>query len=590
MGFKYFIFWEAGRLTERKNILFVLSFLILALVLLQVSIEDHKKARDKVSQFQEFEREKVKQFTTMTQYGVYGFRLINFPASLEIFSFNSGIFRDFSTFIDSGERLKLYKSFPAVLKKGYADYSSFWLVFGSLLFGMYGYVTFRGDQMRAFLKSIASKKAFHYIVLVRLLVILLFTLTLFLLSYLLAYINGVLLPLVSLLFLWGLFFGFSILFFFIGLFLGFKKRIVVLMATWFILVFLLPEIGNLFYSANYNVNLYGLEKEKLKIFTDFERMVLDKVGRVKENNWNQPTVHQLYDLYMDKYFPRIIDIDKILIDSIRVYGNVKARSSLFIPSLFFKVAIEELSGNGSLSLIDFYEYSLKTKQGFFKHYAGEKFFGKNKPKVFFKGNENIFFSGSRFPVGFFPGVVLNLLYCLFLFWLSYSAFTRNGSSLERKEELWSFDLQTGKVNYFLTSLKEVKTAVRLFFEGGETPFTFTLDGGVIGNRNFIYLPSLTSLPNAQTLSGFLFGGKYPGTLKREDILFDYAVSVKKIIILDNFFKDLSPAKINQFILRIKTDKLKVLIISGDYYLAQQIASPPLLYAANDHSVDVLKGL
>jgi hypothetical protein len=605
-AFKQIFDIEFKRVFSKAKTVIMISFFIICLTFIQIGINQYKRILENKEKFQEFEKIRVSQYTTITQYGAYGFRMIFIPSKNSIFFSNSGIFSHVNAFIDSGIRLKIYNSL-----KGYnlfknnklgSDFSGVILLIGSLLLIFYGFGTL---SKRSYLKLLVSLyrcgKAYFLIVASRLIIISLAILIIFVASYFLMMLNNIKLEIYSnIMYFFIIILMISWLFFLIGVAIGTTKRkgigILAILITWFLLIYFIPTVINTYIGskAENMTSVYEAEIEKLKILMQFERKVIDKVGRLKENEWNKNGVHELYKSYLENEFKQILEKEERMITEMKNNISQYQLLSIFFPPTFYLSVSNEISSSGFKNMIGFYNYSKEMKVKFFLYYAKKKYFSNHaKVESFIKGDENVFYSKSSLPFNFWPGVGLTFLYIVSLLGYAYRKFKRQITGEAGKIKGLEINIKPGKLNYLLTRDEGLKNQVFNYFTGkGQRFINVKIDGQEPERRDFVYLPDTKKLPNdisKKALYKLLFKQKLKERYKKWEILIDYAFEKEptKIIILNDFFKNLRNNEIEEIKREIESKALVSLYISGDYYQALSIADN-VFFSLEDRSVDALK--
>lgn len=432
---------ESKRLLKKKTIGLFLFFSLLSIYLVQIGVNNYINIIENKEEFQDIERLKVKQYINYNQYGGYGFRILFIPSPLSIYFINSSTISGLTSNVDSGERLNIYNSFKgrtlfADKRGGFKDFSGIMLLLGSLLVLYLGYESFiYRDYLRFMSGFIDYKRIFLPTVLSRVFILVFLFLLNAGISLLLLEINGIQ-------FLEGeyaYFFTYLatlvlvlVFFFALGTIAGSLKSsfagFVMVIISWFVLVFLFPGIVNTITSrkADNIVSNYKLELQKLKSLMDFERQSFEELGSTTKDNIE--AVRKSVEDFLEKGFPKIHAFEERLRDEMEEnIRHFEFFSSLF-PSTFYLSTGNEISSKGYENFIIFFDYIRELKKKFFKFYLDHRYYSDNPfdaPKTvesFIKGNENLFHSKSRTPWGFTRGILLTLVYIVGLFIVSYSRF------------------------------------------------------------------------------------------------------------------------------------------------------------------------
>ncbi len=433
---------ESKRLLKKKTIGLFLFLSLLSLYFVQNGVNNYINVIENKEEFQDIERLKVKQYVNYNQYGSYGFRVLLIPSPLSIYFVNSSTISGLTANVDSGEQLNIYNSFKegrtlfADKGGGFKDFSGIMLLLGGLLALYLGYESFiYKDYLRFMSGFMDYKRIFFSSVLSRVFILIFLFLLNAGISLILLKINGIqfsggeythfftyLATLVLLL----------VFFFVLGTIAGTLKSgfagFVMVIISWFVLVFLFPGIVNTVISrkADNIVSNYKLELQKLKSLMDFERKSLQELGSTTKDNIE--AVRKSIEDFLEKGFPKIHAFEERLRnemeENVRYYEFF---SSLF-PSAFYLSAGNEISSKGYENFILFFDYIRELKKKFVRfymdhrYYSDDSFDAPQKVESFIKGNENFFHPKSRTPWGFVTGMLLTLVYIIGLFIISYSRF------------------------------------------------------------------------------------------------------------------------------------------------------------------------
>ncbi len=443
-AFKSFFIFELKRFFDKRNTILILLLLFLSLIFIQIGISEYKYTLNRKEKFQEFEKTKVSHYINYTQYGAYGVRMLFVPAPISLFFINSCVIPDMTSYVDSGERLKIYNSLKGKnifdqKKFGFTDFSGIILFFGSLLALFYGYETFNNDEYLKFLSTISSKKhVFYSMLFSRIVLMFLVFLAITGSALLLIIVNGFYVP-INVYFLYFILsiLIFSLFFFSIGTIIGTLRSkiigITTVLSCWFLLLYFIPTAVNTYIASRSDLltPIYKLEMDKLKILMDFERKALEKRGIFKEVDDSERDDALSY---LNNEFKQILSLEEKMRDQMKNNISIFQKLSMFFPPTFYLSVTNEISSRGYENLIDFYSHAQSLKRKFVKFYI-EKMFFKNFSKVdpFVKGDENVFYAQSRLPGNFTVGVMVNLFYIAALLWVSYSRFRKALFRLQDKE-------------------------------------------------------------------------------------------------------------------------------------------------------------
>lgn len=420
---KSFLIFEFKRFYKNRRILsIILLMAVLALVSVQFGINKYKDTLARKDKFLAFEQEKVKHYVTYTQYGTYGVRMLFVPAPIDIFFINSGVIPDMTSYVDSGERLKINqplkgKNIFSNKKFPYSDFAGIVLFFGALLWGYHGYRTF---SHREFLRTLApvvrGRRLFMYTAAARFAVTVPLLAVLMGTALLLGLLNGIAIPLDGHLAFFVLLVLLEwLVFFLIGVCGGLAESkttgITALVLTGFLFLFGIPAAIDTITSqaADMITPIYELELEKLELYSMFEKNAIKKYGWYKNNKESKDLGKKIFQGFMDNEFKKIRGLEKSMKQEMRKNVYLYNLLSLMFPPSFFMSVTGEISSRGYDSLLEFYTYVEEGKLNFIRFYGHKKFYSNHDKVVpFFKGEENVYSSRSRLP-GTWPWGVLWLL-------------------------------------------------------------------------------------------------------------------------------------------------------------------------------------
>ncbi len=480
--FKSFFIFESRRFFGMRNTILILLLLFLSLIFIQIGINEYKNTLNRKEKFQEFEITKVSHYINYTQYGAYGVRMLFVPSPISVFFINSSVIPDMTSYVDSGEQLKIYNPLKgqnifALKKFGFSDFSGIILFFGSLLALFYGYETFNNDEYLKFLSTVSSKKRVFYSVLFsRIILMFLVFFVITSSAFLLIIINGLYVPMnvyflyfiLSILFI-------SLFFFSIGTIIGTLRSkiigITTLLSCWFLLLYFIPTAVNTYIASRSDLftPLYKLEIDKLKILMDFEKRAIEKAGIFKKVD---DAERELALNYWNNELKKILALEEDMRNQMKNNISLSQKLSMFFPPTFYLSLTNEISSRGYENLIDFYNRAQSLKREFVRFYMEKKFFSNfSKVESFVKGDENVFYAQSRLPGNFTESVFINLLYIVGLFWVSYSRFRKSLFILPNHENLESYPrelrLKQGEFKVLVSEGINLKNQLfNLFF--GET--------------------------------------------------------------------------------------------------------------------------
>jgi ABC-type transport system involved in multi-copper enzyme maturation permease subunit len=513
----------------------------LANAFIQLGIGEFKDLLRKKDKFQAFEKEKASNFVSYRQYGAYGYRILFFPAPLSIWFADSCVVPDMNSFVDSGERLKIYlplkgKNIFDLKKTGFADFSGILLYFGSLLALFYGFDTFRSREYLKFLSSIAGEKSlFASLVISRILLMWLLFLSIISSGLLLMVFNGVYIPVDKFLAVFTLVVFLTSLFFFLlgtifSTIRSKKTGITVLLSGWFILLFIIPTAVNMYVKAKSATitTVHQLEMEKLKIFTDFEKKAIEKEGEFSYGKNITDSIRKMIESYCNNEFKIIQSLEVKFLNQMKESISIYQKISMLFPTTFYISVNNEISSRGYNNMFHYYKYALKHKDNFVKYYLERIFFSNfKKVESFIKFNENVFNSSSQIPSTLGWGMLVTFLYIGGAIIISYYRFNRAIHSLpesdthdkgNENEEIISYpDLDLAKSTLRIFSVEGDLFNCQLFnmlsgktgvFQKQPLPFRIFINGidslSLAQKSNFLYLCHWEHFPGDVTAKDFLY--------------------------------------------------------------------------------------
>ena len=434
---KYFKF-ELKRLFCKKKSIFILLLFCLSLFFLQNDISHYKNLVLQKEIFKNVEKLKVSQFINYRQYGAHGFRVLFIPSPFSVYFKNSAVVPDTTSYVDSGERLKIYhplkgKNIFEQKKHGFTDFSGLILFFGMLLTLFYAFDSFRKEDYLKYLSTILKPRMVFFSIFVsRLIILLLLLIVLIFFSFILIVINGIHIPLNShfLYFILALMVV-TTFFFVVGTVLSTidkkVKGISILIVCWFILLFVVPETINKFIAtkSDHMTPVYKLEMEKLKTVLGFEKKAIQKAGTFEYGKEVKKIDRELVLRYWENEFKKLENLEESMRGEMQDNISRCQWLSTFFPTTFYRSLTDEISSRGYENVIDFYKHVQTLKRQFVRWYIDKVFFSNfTKVESFIKDEENVFYAQSRMPGYVLMGAILNLLYIVILICVSYSRYKK----------------------------------------------------------------------------------------------------------------------------------------------------------------------
>lgn len=472
--FKSFFILEFKRFFGKRNGVIILLLLLLSLLFIQNGINEYKNILNHKEKFQEIEETKVSRYINYRVYGTYGFRMLFVPAPITVFFNKSGVISDMTSYVDSGERLKIYnplkgKNVFNLKKWGLTDFSGIILFFASLLALFYGYETLNNAEYLKFLATLAApRKVFISLLLSRIILMVSLFFVITAAGFLLLTLNGLNVPLDRyMLYFLLLIFLISIFFFMIGTaFSTITSKITGLsglLSLWFILLFIIPTVINAYIADKADVitPVYRMEMEKFKILSDFEKKYIQKVGPLTHDKEVTPAIKEMIPSAWNNEFIKILALEEDMRNQMKKNISLFQGLSMLFPSSFYVSVNNEISSRGYENLIDFYEYVHKLKRGFVEFYIDKVYFSNfTKVEPFLKSDKNVFPAQSRLPGYFTIGLLVTLFYIIGLFRVSYYRYKKalfspqeNGDTIPGKIDL---DLQKGQFKVLVSESKSFK--------------------------------------------------------------------------------------------------------------------------------------
>lgn len=502
----------------------ILIILTIALGFYQYGISEYQKSLDQKAIFQEVEKNKIDMYSSYRVYASFGFRVLFVAAPISAFFSNSAVLQEMTAYIDSGERLNIYKPLKGktlfeINKYLFSDFSGIILFFGSLIGFLSGYIAFPNKEYQLFLASISGwSKQFFYTLLVRALILALIMLILIAGALLLNIMNGLSISIDR--YLLGFFLemcSVSIFFLVLGSVFGtFKWQILGVIgsiSSWYLFIFIIPFVVSMIVAAKSNIikSEYQLEIEKLKPMMDFEKQSNEKAGILGLNQKPADIDRELVMSYYKNEFPKTQTLEEEMKTQMLECVKLYYRLSSFFPTTNYLAVTNEISSKGYKTLFAFYTYIKQIKEAFFKEYLEKVYFSSQPAKVepFLKGDENIFKSKPALPDYYLQGILFNLFWIIGLALFSNYRFKKYLFELpdKKKNELEPKDthIKSGEViGWNLSGNLPPKLYYNLLSnqtheinKKGYT-FKFTYNGQLAGttkHRNdFIYLTQLAEFP------------------------------------------------------------------------------------------------
>jgi ABC-type transport system involved in cytochrome c biogenesis ATPase subunit len=436
--FLYFFKFELKRFWSLRNSILVFTIFALALVFIQVGVNEYRDTLDRTKQFQQLEKAKVSKYINYRIYGVYGYRTIFLPSPFSIMFRDSGVITDMVSFVDSGERLKIYlpligSNIFELKKSGYSDFAGIIFYFGTLLALFYGFDTFKSREYLKFLSSLRSPATIFWVLtVVRGLILLFLFVILVLVALGLTALNGFYIQLNFYIVAFLIPMAGLVLFFFamgcaFGTARSRKTALSTLLAMWLILLFVLPEAIHTYVRSNakHIKKVYQLEMEKFDIFSSFEKRAMKNNITYKYGEKLTKEVKNTINKYWKNEFRQIQILDRKMHEQMNKSFSIHYRLTVLFPTTYYLSVNNEISSSGFLNLLDFYSNVRNKKREFVRFFFDKLYFSNfSKVESFIKNDENIFYAKSNLPPMFLWGILLISIYISIMCFISYSRFRK----------------------------------------------------------------------------------------------------------------------------------------------------------------------
>ena len=500
-SFRHFFKIEFKRLVNTVTVILAVLFAALSMYFIHDGTNQYKDILDKKENFKKIEQSKVKRHVNYTIYATQGFRVLFVPSPLSIFFYNSGAFSELSATLDVGERANITGSYKGQnmfreRRVMYADFFGLYILFGSLMALVYGFLSFRYREYLKLLGSLGGfRKVYIYISAARFLLLGLYFFVVTALGIGLVLVNGIRFTGSDYLYIAG-YLGLWLLavpvMFSAGALIGAVKSNAVggtvLMVTWIFLFYISPLVLNQVSGAisAKMKSIYQLEKEKWDALMDFEKRAIEEVGRFKKEMLKTQSEKKLIESFMNREYKEMLTfekkMEKEMRDNIRMYQWL----SLISPGTVLSSTAGEMSGKGFGSLVDFYEYVQELKDKFCQFYKYKKFYSEEEEtgvESFIKGEENIYYSIKRLPPNILWGVVELLVLIIGLQLVSYYSHKRVLARVEGEAPVqWDpAEIKQGKDEYGVWQMEEEGFIQRMYNHLSE-------------EDNFLYLCHVERLP------------------------------------------------------------------------------------------------
>jgi len=511
------------RFFSRRNIFLLLVLLVLSIYSTQQGIKERKQI---LNDLEEFKNSASIEFNNIRHYSKYsqtGFKILLIPGPASVFFSNPVFLSELSARINSVTVLDIDNNCKGgLIFRGNSPFAPRFdnvvRVLTSLLILFLG---FEIMQKKEFLRSLSSQWCKFGIF-----ISLSFSLTLLFILCLLV----ILACCIGLTVLQGIFLTTAdvkglliflppmvlklLFFFFFGALLGSVRwkyaGIPGLLAVWIIFIFIYPAAVNSYIENKSHeiTSAYKADKEKLKTMSDFEKRAAKEVGEYNDNTVEGRRA--VVEKFWEKDRKEIEAVDEKLKQEVSQLIDEYNTLSLFTPTAFYTNTCDEISSRGYQGYLDFFTYLQDLRSKFVRFWIDRVYY--HDPKVlvnFVTNDENIFYSKSRVPKHYWPGVFINLGIVILLAAISYLLFKRTLEHVSAKEieELGKvdLDLDKGELRIWIIVKGHFKKVLFNMFSGisaglfkkgfkGEVYFDGedTADGKF--KNNFVYICHADELP------------------------------------------------------------------------------------------------
>lgn len=468
MHYKNYIAFDSKYLFSRRFLVVLLLFFLLGGYFVQRGLDQYFNIMGEKDNFQRFEKQKLKQFVYLSQYGDYGLRLFFAPSPFMAFFDGGPVPNIMTAFIDTSERMEIFQPLKSQnafdkFNNYFMNFAGFILLCGGALALFYGYDASRWHDWLKFLegKFKNQNKLYVYLIATRAIILFLICMLLGIQSLIVFIINGVSIK-VSQVLAYSLSFFVMLLCFLIIGFCGgaaksrFKGGTAVIVA-WFLLTVITPMLicSWTFIRAADIESTYNMEEKKLKKFMNYERTSFEEAGKFDASKRGSQKEKDMFMAFWNSGFKLIMEDEQKLLNETKNHINFYQTLAGLFPSTFFLSLSGEMSSRGFSSMIDFNEYAQDVKKDFFWFRAENYIFSDKKTfQPFFKGDENIYQGKSQLPANFSFGIMVIVLWLAVLIGLSRINFIRMLKRMKTtKRELNLEDLKKDQTNIIFTSDK-----------------------------------------------------------------------------------------------------------------------------------------
>lgn len=456
--------YEFSRIFSLKTLPIFLLFFIASLFLVNTGIAEYKNFLKDLAIDIDIEYEKSNSHVNYDQYSLFGYRVLFKPSPLVIFFFNSSPVLDIEGFIDTSEVVRLYNNAKGsdILKKrgSFRDFSGILNVFGALLMTIFGLMTFRN---RIF--TFKGERKFSRNLFTRVLILDSYFVLLMGTMYLYAVLKGIQFSLyhnelyivfcLAALLILNLWFFIGVFF---SLWLRYKGGKLAVITLWALVIIGIPEIRYMPTSPGDIPSVKETNLVKLKTLMETEKKIREKLlPLVEEGKKDRAEIKQMQkqmvEEYMKDQYVRNKEIEQGLHHQVTLQVKRFEDFSCFLPWSFYLVLGESISSKGYNAYIDFVDFVLEMRDGFFKYIIDKRYNSDDKQVIpYVKKGENVFHSKSVLPRNFWIGILSIIIMSLLFLFLSIMLFNRRFKA--GKKSCLPFELK--KMNSAKTFYKKCK--------------------------------------------------------------------------------------------------------------------------------------
>jgi hypothetical protein len=604
---KSIFYLEFKRSCSNRHLAVALVFFFILMAMAQVDMQEYTGELKEVEIANRLEKLKAGQFDRYTPYSVYGVRFVIMPTPLNFLQ-AFRVYNDLVSAVDTGTKLLIYESrkgnnITPDTAAGYLNFSGLLFLLGSILAGVYGYTCYGSE---GYLKYLCRLKVFNNvffsILAARLVLFSLPVICTLAGNVVLGWINGM--DILDSHYLWYSLMVLGILNFFLfngALFGALKNKragIALVVGMIFLLDLLVPWLViKTVKNISVSISEHQTQFDQLKILMAFEKRGFKKFGELRTGDEVREFIKSYFENEVKFYEDMESKHRQRIMEKVEKYQTL----SVFFPSSFYLAAAAEISGKGYNNYFAFYDFTEKKKREFSKFYAEKQYLEEPKPgqvESFIKGDDSIFRCQSSLPGNFLLGMVLLFLYMSGTVIGTYFIVYRRLFPIKKRlpGEFGMFIHIYKEENIiFFTGDPLVRAKIYNHFSGKET-----LESDIYlvpksslettGRIDFAYLPPHRELKGicAKTLYKFLFGEKMEKNREKWLVMLDHAVQYE-LVILEDFFKDLTPADIKEVLLFLRDKEKYYLVITDDFYMTKELAEKKrICYSEADATADAVK--